>query len=146
MPDYAASPIQPIVEGLVTFPGGPPNIEFDGKGISSILYIGMGHYILFFDEGLPGNSGAVPALPEFPLVLPIDPDVRTNIMPLGVGVPPVSGIQAIGIAYIASLVQGVGATAIDIVLTNAAFVGQDPQNGFEIIVWRGLGGGPVPPP
>lgn len=146
----AAAPLQPLVQGFVSIiPGVPPTLEFDGHGIVeegplAPIYVGMGHYILFFDPGLPGLAGAVEPLPAFPQLLPIDPNVRTNIMPLGVGVPPVSGVSAIGFAYVASAIAGVGAIAIDIVLTNAAFIPLDPQRGFEIVIWKGLGGGPVP--
>ena len=145
MPDYAAAPIQPIVEGLVTFPGGAPAISFDGKGVSAIARIAghpLGAYVLTLDEGLPGNAGAVPFGPSPPLAP--DPDVRTLILPIGVGVPPVSGVHAIGVAYNPSGISGVGAFQIFIVLTNMVFALVEPVNGFQIIVWRGLGGGVVP--
>jgi hypothetical protein len=96
-----------------------------------------------FDVGLPGTAGAVEAIPELPLLLPIDPNVRTMVTPLGVGVPPVSGVSSIGVSYIASFNPLVGAIFVEVVLTNLLFVPVDPQNGFQIIVWRGLGGGPV---
>jgi hypothetical protein len=141
----ASAPIQPLVQGLVTFPGGVPNIAFQGHGIIEVgglapVYIGPGHYLLSFDPGLIGLAGAVEPLPIPPQVLPIDPNVRTNIMPLGVGVPPISGIFGIGFAYVAT---AAGAIAIDIVLTNPGLVPADPFNGFEIVIWKGLGGGPV---
>lgn len=141
----SAAPIQPLVQGLVTIvPGAPPTLVFEGHGILQAVYVGAGHYVLFFDPGLPGLAGAVEPLPIFPLTLPTDPNVRTNIMPLGVGNPPVSGIFGIGFTYIASAIAGVGAIGISIVLTTAAFIPFDPQNGFEINIWKGLGGGPVP--
>lgn len=154
MPDYAAAPVQPLVQGLVTIvPGVPPTLVFDGKGIIETgvfrpHYTSAGRYILFFDPGLPGNAGAVEAIPELPLVAPADPNVRTSIMPIGVGVPPVSGIFAIGVFYLASLAVGVGVTGINIVMTTGpVFTPVDPSGGaFEITVWKGLGGGPVPPP
>jgi hypothetical protein len=144
----AAAPIQPLAQGIVTFPGGPPNIAFEGHGIvqqggAAPVYVGMGHYVLFLDPGLPGLAGAIEPLPVFPLVLPIDPNVRTNIMPLGSGVPPLSGIYGIGFAWVASAVAGVGSIAIAIVLTNEALAMEDPDVGFQITIWKGLGGGPV---
>ena len=146
MPDYAAAPIQPIVEGIVTFPGGVGTKPvFDGKGVLQVQRVGapFGEYLFFLDPGLPGNAGAVPAVPEPPLLAPPDPDVRTMITPFGVGSPPLSGISSIGVEYVASLQPGVGATSIVVRLQNIAFVPTDPVNGFQIIVWRGLGGGPV---
>lgn len=146
MTDFAAAPVQPIVEGIVTFPGGVGTTPvFTGKGISSIIRDGsvQGSYILFFDVGLPGNAGAVPALPELPFVAPPDPDVRTLITPFGVGAPPLSNIATIAVSYIASLIPGVGAPAVNVVLTNLAFLPRDPVNGFLIVVWRGIGGGSI---
>ncbi|HYB24720.1 MAG TPA: hypothetical protein VED41_13040 [Solirubrobacteraceae bacterium] len=146
--DNAAAPIQPIVEGLVTYPGGPGTTpQFDGKGVSAIVrdpaaLNGKGAFILTLDVGLPGNAGAVPFGPSPPL-LP-DPDVRTLVLPIGgTGIPPLSGIASIGVSYIPSAQTGVGAPQIEAVFTNAAFVTEDPKGGFQIIVWRGLGGGVV---
>ncbi len=153
MPDYAAAPIQPIVEGLVTFPGGVGTQPFfDGKGVVSIVRDpatgGQGGYIFTLDVGLPGNAGAVPfgqsplqpPLPPFPP----DPDVRTMITPLSFGgPPPLSNIVFIGVSYIPSALTGVGAPQIEVVLENPGAIPTDPVNGFQIIVWRGIGGGPV---
>lgn len=138
--DYAsAAPVQPIVQGRVFFPLGPgpgTPVAFDGKGVVSILRAGVqGGYRLFLDEGLIGNAGAVPPGP----VPPIDPDVRTSIIPIGVGVPPLSGVASIGVAYITSPVPGVGATEVLVRMTTAAFNGIDPAGGFYIIIWRGQG-------
>jgi hypothetical protein len=150
MPDYAAAPIQSIVEGFVTFPGGIP--FFDGKGVSAIVRDpvtgGQGGYILTLDVGLPGNAGAVPFAapplePPVPPAFPPDPDVRTMITPLSFGSPPLSNIVFIGVSYIPSALTGVGAPQIEIVLANPSSVPTDPVNGFQIIVWRGIGGGPV---
>src|SRR5208337_4561192 len=102
MPDFAAAPIEPIVEGRVTFPAGPGGVAvFDGKGIVSIFRLpatgGQGGYIFVFDVGLPGNAGAVPFGPSPPLAP--DPDVRAMVTPLGTGAPPSSGITFIGVSY-----------------------------------------------
>ena len=92
MPDFAAAPIQPIVEGLVTFPAGPGGaVKFDGKGVSAIIRDGatggQGGYILVLDQGLPGNAGAVPFGPS-PFPNAPDPDVRSMVTPIGFGLPP----------------------------------------------------------
>src|SRR5271166_3629581 len=105
MTDYAAAPIQPIVEGVVTFPGGVGTAPFfDGKGVSAIVRDpatgGQGGYILTLDVGLPGNAGAVPFAGPPPLIpfppFALDPDVRTMILPIGIGSPPATGIASIG--------------------------------------------------
>ena len=142
MTDYAApAPVQPIVQGVVTFPNGfgTNPVVFDGKGALPVVTRGaslVGSFLLTLDEGLPGNAGAVPALS--PPLLPNDPDVRSSITPLGLG-PLLSGIAAIGVQYIASVLPGVGATQIEVVTTNAAFNPEDPKGGFLIVVWRGQG-------
>ena len=146
--DDAAAPIQPIVEGIVTFPNGVGPIGqpfFDGKGVLQVLRTGapQGSYAFILDPGLPGNAGAVPAVPEIPLLAPPDPDVRTMITPFGSGSPPMSGIATIGVSYLLSPLPGVGAFSILVVLENLGFIPTDPINGFQIVVWRGLGGGPV---
>jgi hypothetical protein len=151
MPDYAAAPIQPIVEGIVTFPGGPGTQPFfDGKGVSAITRAAgfpLGVYILTLDAGLPGNAGAVPFAasslqPPAP-AFPPDPDVRTMVTPITT-FPAVAFVQSIGVSYIPSALSGVGAPQIEIVITEAVFLPFDPANGFQVVVWRGLGGGPVP--
>jgi|SRR5271170_3580110 len=149
MPDYAAAPIQPIVEGLVTFLAGVPH--FDGKGVVSIARGTslLGDFVLTLDVGLPGNAGAVPfgpppIEPPVPPAFPPDPDVRTLVIPFGVGSPPLSGIASIGVSYNLSPLPGVGVTEIEVVTTGLAFNPIDPPGGFMIVVWRGIGGGPVP--
>jgi hypothetical protein len=142
----AAAPVQPLAQALITIvPGAPPTLKIHGHGFSQASYASAGHYALQFDAGLIGIAGAIEPLPIPPQVLPIDPNVRTNIMPLGLGFLPLSGIFGIAFAYVVSPVNGVGAIIIDIVLTNAAFILEDPLGlAFEIVVWKGLGGGPVP--
>ena len=95
----------------------------------------MGSYLLTLDEGLIGNAGAVPPGP----IPPMDPDVRTLITTIGAGVPPLSGVTRIGVAYLTSLTSGVGATVVSVVMTNVAGVAADPEGGFYIVVWRGQG-------
>jgi len=144
MPDYAAAPIQPIVSGFVTFPGGVATQPFfQGKGVSSIVRGPslQGLYILTLDVGLPGNAGAVPFGPSPPLAP--DPDVRTMVLPLAIGEPPLSTITSIGVSYIPSALSGVGAPQIEIAMTEPVFILADPPGGFQIIVWRGFGGGVI---
>lgn len=140
--DYAsAAPVQPIVQGRVFFPLGPgpgTPVAFDGKGVVSIVRGAQpqGFYLLTLDEGLIGNAGAVPAGP----VPPLDPDARTLITPIGVGVPPLSGVIKSAVAYITSPAPGVGATVVSVAMTSpGGVVGVDPTGGFYIVVWRGQG-------
>jgi hypothetical protein len=139
MPDYAsAAPVQPIAQGLVTFPLGPgPGmpVQFQGRGFLLVARgaLADGDYVLTLDPGLRGNAGAVPAGP----LPPPDPDVRTVVTP--VGGPLLSATVAIGIGYQTSPLFGVGATEVHVVTTNAAFVSHDPKLGFFIVVWRGQG-------
>jgi hypothetical protein len=146
MPDFAAAPIQPIVEGFITFPGGVGGaIVFLGKGVSQVTRDaatgGQGSYILTLDTGLPGNAGAVPiADPPFAT---LEPETRTLVTPLGVGAPPSSNIAFVGVSYIAALGVGIGARAVEIVTQTPLGAFVDPPGGLYVCVWRGLGGGPV---
>lgn len=142
MPDYASpSPVQPIAQGLLTFPLGPgagTPVQFQGRGILSVtrgVPAGQGYFVFTLDPGLRGNSGAVPAGP----LPPPDPDVRTRIMPIGAAPLFVSGISSIGIAYQASAIPGVGAIEIHVITANLAFAPLDPTGGLQIVVWRGQG-------
>jgi hypothetical protein len=140
--DYAAAPIQPIVEGIVTFPGGVGTQPvFDGKGVRAIVRGGppQGQYLMLFDVGLPGNAGAIEPFPPpsfLPDVTP-DPNVRTLITPLGAGSPPLSNISTIGVSYAANI-GTIGSIGVFVVMQNFGALLADPVNGFIIIVWRGL--------
>ncbi len=147
--DYAAAPIQPIVQGMVTFPDGVGGIAvFEGNGALPNVTRGpsaVGWLILTLDGGLPGNAGAVPpvAPPQVPPPVPPfapDPDVRTQILVLNT-IPIL--INTISVSYTVSPTPGVGVTEIVVYLTNGFAVPEDPAAGFLITVWRGLGGGPV---
>jgi len=145
--DYAAAPIQPIVQGLLTvvIVDGVPTPSFAGKGVSAVTRTVTPTtiiYMLFLDVGLPGNAGE---LQPGPTVLGPQPDARTlvnirgsisNIVPGG------TSIVATGVTYaVPSLVDG-GDTAILLVFTNDTPVAVDPMgavaSGVEIIVWKGL--------
>ena len=137
MTDYAATPFQPIVQGVVTFPGGAPNISFDGEGVSDIerlVGFPLGAYVLTLDEGLPGNAGAVP--PGTTLIA--DPNVRTMINTRGALPLPIPNIVNTAVLYLNSPVLGVGANQILVVMQTFPAALADPTGGFEIIVWRVL--------
>lgn len=57
MSDYAAAPIQPIVQGLLTVAGVVPT--FSGRGVSDVARFAAGVYDLTLDEGLIGNGGEI---------------------------------------------------------------------------------------
>jgi hypothetical protein len=65
MGDYAATPVQPIVQGLLTVSGAgaPPHIAdfptFQGRGVSAVVRTALGVYLFTLDRGLPGNAGEV---------------------------------------------------------------------------------------
>lgn len=126
---------EPIVQGLVTFVGGP---VFNGRGVSSIVRAAgfpVGAYVLSLDEGLPGNAGAVP-----PGITPIaNPDVRTIITTRGLTIFPTPNISTIAVDYLLSPVTGVGSDRILIVMGTFPPALADPHEGFEIIVWRTTG-------
>jgi len=138
MTDFAVTPFQPIVQGVVTFPDGPgvgTPVVFTGEGISDIerpTLFTQGAYILTLDAGLPGNSGAVP--PGTTLIN--NPNVRSMITARGAGTPPFSGVAAIAVLYLLSPDVGVGSDQILVTMQTvppAALI--DPAGGFEIIVW-----------
>ena len=137
MTDYAVSPIQPIVQGVVTFPlgvGPATPVAFNGEGISFIeRLVGqpLGCYLLTLDEGLPGNAGAVP--PGTSVIA--DPNVQTMITVRG---SPGSTVVGRSVLYLTSPEVGVGANQILIVLRTLPPGFVDPPAGFEIIVWRVL--------
>ncbi len=153
--DYAAAPIQPIVQGLLTVSGaavppplGPHIPTFQGKGVSSVTRTVAGAdiiYTLFLDEGLPGNAGE---LQPGPTVLGPQPDARPINNTRGSLATAVHGgtsIVATGVTYLAPVAQPStdGAfTAILLVFTDDTPAAVDPTDdvasGIEIIVWKGL--------
>jgi hypothetical protein len=141
MTDFAAAPVQPIVSGLVTLAAGV--WSFSGKGcLPAVGHTGAGIFLLGFDPGLPGNAGAVQPLPVqvrgFPPDPTADPDVRSIVMVRG---PFPSGIFNIAVRYITSPFAGVGAPVVQVLFANAGNVLTDPPaGGFDLIVWKGLGG------
>jgi hypothetical protein len=150
MTDYAVTPVQPIVQGLVTIPsgvaGGP--VLFKGKGalptVTRDPLSPFGAFTLTLDTGLPGNAGALQPLPDQPGVTsPSVPDARALITIRGnpTLAPPGTTITQQAVSYIPSPTPGVGINQIEVVLSIAG-VGVDPvlpaATGFEIIVWKGV--------
>jgi hypothetical protein len=138
---FDASPIQPILAGLVTFTGGV--WVFSGKGVGpvGVGHIGAGIFALPFDAGLIGNAGAVQPIPVqvpgFPADPTPDPDVRSVVTLRG---PFPTGIFNIATRYVFAS-AAVGAVSVEVVFANASNVLTDPPaGGFDIIVWKGLGG------
>lgn len=66
MTDYAATPLQPIAQGLLTVSGAaavPPHVpNFSGTGVTKVERVLIGpdiYYVFTLDKGLPGNSGEI---------------------------------------------------------------------------------------
>jgi hypothetical protein len=133
MTDYAVTPFQPIVQGVIVATA--TGVTFDGEGISNIERVTgfpAGAFLLTLDEGLIGNAGAVP-----PGLAPInDPNVRTMLTMRGAGTPPISNIVASAVLYVLSPTPGVGADQIIIATQTFPLALADPNGGIEIIVWN----------
>jgi hypothetical protein len=158
--DYAAAPIQPIVQGLLTVAivAGTPVPSFEGKGVSSVIRTFSSTdiiYTLILDEGLPGNAGELQPGPVVTgSILPgPQPDARTLINIRGSPTNAIAGgtsIVATGVSY-GMPSQGSGGdggyTAVFLVFTDTTPAAVDPMgavaSGVEIIIWKGLGGGLV---
>jgi hypothetical protein len=134
MTDYAAAPVQPIVQGLlsVRFVDSAGILSFFGVGIvltgvNAPLYVGAGHYVLTLDPGLPGDVAIDP---------PFGRTLLTVRGPVGgaAGTPTI--VESKSINYIVNAVPGVGANKIEIFLTDSADDGADPETGLEIVLWR----------
>jgi hypothetical protein len=142
MTDYAAAPVQPILQGLVTTTGGVT--RFFGRGVEAISHVsGSGLYRLVLEAGLPGNAGAVEPTPEGAL-LPAAPDTRTMITRRTN-----PNITSELVTYVQSslVADGVppppdGSLNVVVVL----FIGPPEQADadFEIITWTGVGSSPLP--
>lgn len=133
MTDYAAAPVQPIAQGLITLVGeNVTGIAFFGIGIvpsgpNGPLRNGVGDYTLTLDRGLPGN---VAMDPPFGRVL-ITPRATAP------GVPTL--VLQKSQTFLVNPVPGVGADKIRILFTGAG--GTTPiDSEFEIIIWRGDAG------
>jgi hypothetical protein len=137
MSDFAVTPFEPIVQGVVTYAG--PLLSWEGVGLEAIQRLpghAAGAYLLTLDEGLPGNSGAVPpgAAPT------VNPDVRTVITCRAPVPPAVNPIQTTGILYLPIVpIPGVGCTFILVVMADNTNTLADPV-AFEINVFRVFNG------
>lgn len=140
MGSASAAPLQPLVAGLVTFAGGVWG--FSGKGCLPIVgHPAAGAFLLAFDPGELGLTGAVQAITVpvrgFPPDPTLDPDVRSIVTVRG---PFPSLIFNISARYIAGA-PGVGAPVMSVMLaSNANVLIDPPATGFDVIVWKGLGG------
>jgi hypothetical protein len=119
MTNYAAAPIQPIINGILSFVSGAP--VFTGRGVGSILRTPLGaafgDFTIVLDQGLPGDVG-------------LDPNyARTMITQRGTlgAVPGGSTITQQAVTY--------PSTATIRIVMSIAGVGTDPA-AAEIAVWR----------
>lgn len=130
MTNYAAAPIQPIINGIISFAAGPfPPVGtpvFIGRGVSSIVrtpvgapFFGApaGDFLLMLDQGLPGDVGLDPAFAK---------SMLTQRGTLG-ALPGGTTITQQAVTY--------PNTATVRVVTSIASVGTDP-NALELVVWR----------
>jgi hypothetical protein len=137
MTDYGPVPFQPIVQGVITFPGGAAPgspVLWTGEGISFIErtpLVPTGSYVLTLDEGLPGNAGAV----QLGLAPILNPNVFTMVTPRGSGVPPASNIGTVGVLWVASFIPGVGDPRLVISTETIPLALADSPAGLEVIIW-----------
>jgi hypothetical protein len=129
MSDYAAAPIQPIVQGLLTVSGTTPS--FVGKGVSSVSRTGAGDYVLTLDPGLPGEAGA------------LDPNLARSLVTLrgGSGAPPVTTITQVAVVYHASATPGVGDNTVELLFSIAGTpteLSGAASAGAEVVIWKAL--------
>lgn len=134
MTDYAAAPVQPIVQGLISLvfvEEQIAGISFFGIGIiptgpKGPLRNNTGDYTLTLDEGLPGDVAMDP------------PFSRVLITPraLASGVPTL--VLQKSQTFLVNPLPGVGSNQIEILFTGAG--GTPVDSTFEIIIWRGDAG------
>jgi len=137
MTDYAAVPVQPIVQGLITLvnPDVPDDgIDFFGIGIVqngpfAPVRNGAGSYTLTRDPGLPGDVAINPLFGRF---------MMTVCGPNGIAAGAPTAIESKSLTYLTSPLLNanlVGANQIEIFLA-AGGAGTDFETGLEIILWR----------
>jgi len=152
MTDYAAAPIQPIVQGLLTIVAGAP--VFTGVGATVKRTTGgaaLGDFTFTLDPGLPGNAGELAPTgtfsPPVPGITVAAPDPRALVTMRGSltnAVPGATSINGIGVSYntpSAPPLGDGGDTTVRVVLTVAG-VATDPTgtaaSGAEIVIWKGV--------
>lgn len=153
MTDYAATPIQPFVQGIIqcAAPAGGA-VTFQGRGVSAITRPNpalQGDYLLTLDEALPGtnavaDAAALPAGGVLPSVIG-DPRSMLTVRG-GSGNPPVTTITQQAVSY-GNIVAGVFVaaapgqqiTVVRVVLSIAG-LGTDPVgvpgSGCEVVCWK----------
>jgi hypothetical protein len=123
MTNYAAAPIQPIVNGIITVDGESGIPGFVGRGISSIARTvggaAFGDYTLILDQGLPGDVGLVSDFARTMLTQRSNP---AAVLPGG------TSITQQAITY--------PTTATLRIVISIASVGTDPDVALELVVWR----------
>ena len=139
MADYAATPIQPIVQGVLTVDAITLVPTFFGTGVSKATRSAQGVYQLTLDPGLPGNAGEVaPAIAGGPPALNLRSlvTIRGSTFPVAGG----SDIAGIGVSYIDPSASDGGLQQVQLVFTEIeTSLGVDPTGqtatGVEVIVW-----------
>lgn len=163
MTDYAATSVQPIVQGLLTVSGPlatTPNVPtFTGKGVSAVARVLVGaniSYVFTLDAGLPGNSGEVePTGTAYPaaqvpgagagassLTNVPAPDMRSYFAIRGSSTAVIPGSTTIVSTAVTWLAPGAdgGFTQFQLVFLNAAGATVDPTDivaaGVEIVIGK----------
>ncbi|HYX20031.1 MAG TPA: hypothetical protein VFA98_04230 [Thermoanaerobaculia bacterium] len=164
MTDYAATSVQPIVQGLLTVSGAAapsPHVPtFTGRGVSAVARVvvaGNIAYVFTLDAGLPGNAGEVePSGVAYPAAqvpgagsgaelpqtnVPV-PDVRSYFTLRGSSSAVIPGSSTITSTAVTWLTPGVdgGFTQFQLVFLNAAGATVDPTDlvaaGVEIVIGK----------
>lgn len=133
MSDYAAAPIQPIVQGLLTVDAVTNVPTFSGRGVSDVARVSAGVFDLTLDEGLIGNGGE------------IDPDKARSLVTVrgsATATPAnATSITSVGVTYQTPGADG-GMTVVRLVFTvdGTPRVATDPNGvnagGAEVVVFK----------
>jgi hypothetical protein len=154
MADYAAVPVQPIADALLTI-NAAGNPVITGRGFSSVVRASVtGDFLLTFDDGIGVDD--VGSGPDFTVGIigpnGIDPRfARVSVtMRGGTTAPGVTTISERIVTFI--VMPGSGALQIQLTLRNAANAVTDPMGagvpnadggGVEIMVWNGNAGSDI---
>lgn len=152
MTDYAATPVQPFVQGIIqcASPAAGP-VSFQGRGVSAIGRgtAAQGDFLLTLDQAVPGSGGVVDAaaLPAGGVLPSVIGDPRTLLTVRGgSGAPPITTITQQAVSY-GNIVAGVFVAAapgasfsVVRVVLSIAGVGTDPVDaaggGCEVVCWK----------
>lgn len=148
MGDYAAAPVQPIVQGLLTVSGAGAGTQhvptFNGRGVSAVTRVGGPPiaYVLTLDPGLPGNAGEVAAVGQA---------YAAALVPgAGSGASSTTKIPAPDVRSALTLrgttTQGVVAGGTDILSTAVTYITPGADGGFTQIqlIFSSLTAGALP--